>query len=130
LIVASGHEITMPDIRDDDPLTGSQSLTAAGLRSQAHPFPTLGCFLTEPTVALQPKFSVGSALGVEHLDACEIRMQNGPRCIEDLFVQFSRATRTYQLRSHTLKSSRGVKLCRQALLVSRRLSFERASLLL
>ncbi|HEY6344105.1 MAG TPA: hypothetical protein VIY49_21655 [Bryobacteraceae bacterium] len=58
---------------------------------------------------------MGSTLGVEHLDAREIRMQNGSRCIEDSLVQLSRAAGTYQLRCDALKPRRDVQLCLQAL---------------
>jgi len=116
-IVASGHELTKPYIRHDDPLTSAQSLTTGRLRSRAYPLPTLGGFLTEPTVAQQQKFSADSTLGVELLDAPEICMQNCLRCIKDLFVQLSRAVGAYQLRGDVLKALRSVQLCRQLLLV-------------
>ena len=83
-------------------------------------------------MAQEPKFSVGSALRIKHLDACEIGVQNRHRCIDDLVVQRLDSLGVYQLRSDVLKMLGSVKLGREHLLtLSQRRdgSFQRASLL-
>jgi hypothetical protein len=63
-------------------------------------------------MAHEPKLSVGSALRIEHLDACEIGVQNRHCCIEDLVVQRLDSVGVYQLRSDVQKILGGVKLGR------------------
>ena len=71
-IFASGHEIAIPDIRNDNSAPGEQSLTATSARIRSYPFLAIGGFGTEPPVAQEPKLSVRSAIRIELLDACEI----------------------------------------------------------
>ena len=132
-IVASGHEIAIPDIRDSDPLTGAQSLTTGSARGQSHPFPALGGFCAEAPVAQEPKLSARSALRVEHLNACEIGVQNCHRRIEDFLVQRLYSLDIDQLRGDVLKALGGISLRREQLFTTpqRRVgSLQRATLLL
>lgn len=130
--VASGDEIAISYITDDDSPAGAQSLATSSRCSEAHPFPALGRFFAKPTMAQQPEFSVAT-FAAEDLHARKVSMQNRPRCIEDLVVQFSCPTRSYQLRCDVLKALCSVKLRLQPLLVlSQRLiiGFERPCSLL
>jgi hypothetical protein len=61
-----------------------------------------GCFCAETPVAQEQKPSAGSALGVVHLDAREVRVQNCYRRIEDLLKQDLRPAGVDQLRSNLL----------------------------
>ena len=115
-IIASGHEFAMADIGNGNPLTSAQSFTTGGSLTRVYPFPELGSLRAEPTVSHEPKLSVGSALGAEHLDTHEIGMQKRPRCPEDLFVQRFHPSSCYQLRSDLLNTLCGVKLYGEGLL--------------
>jgi len=80
----------------------------------------------------EPKFSVSSALRIEHLDTCEIGVQNRHRRIEDFVVQRLDSGGVDQLRCDAMKMLGDVKFGREHLLTlsQRRVDgFRRQSLL-
>jgi hypothetical protein len=67
-------------------------------------------------VTQEPKVSVGSAFGVEHLNTREVGVQKRLHCIEDLLVRRFRPLSGHQLRGNLLKALRRFQLHREHLL--------------